>query len=103
DNFARVLWRVKGNGGGGAYRSAYAAFFDGCVQSFQKAYGPFFLENRINEANVYAQDDWQVNKSLTLNLGVRYEYVEAPHEVQNRIDYIFQSDRNNGEPRLGSA
>src|SRR5262249_4306226 len=103
DNFSRGFWTFNANCGGVAYPSAYAAFFDGCVQSFQKAYGPFFLENRINEANVYAQDDWQVNKSLTLNLGVRYEYVEAPHEVQNRIDYIFQSDRNNVEPRLGFA
>jgi outer membrane receptor protein involved in Fe transport len=103
DNFTRGFWTFNASCGGVTYPSAYAAFFDGCVQSFQKAYGPAFLENRVSEANVYAQDDWQVNKSLTLNLGVRYEYVEAPHEVENRIDYIFKSDQNNLEPRLGFA
>ena len=85
------------------YPSPYAAMLDGCVNSFEKAYGPFFLENRLSEANLYVQDDWRVTRSLTLNLGLRYEYVDAPSEVEERIDYIFNADDNNIEPRVGFA
>ena len=30
---------------------------------------------------VYAQDDWKVTRSLTLNLGVRYDIFGQPHEI----------------------
>ena len=103
DNFSRGFWTFNANCGGVTYSSPYAAMFDGCVQRFEKAYGPFFLENRQNEANLYLQDDWRITRSLTLNLGVRYEYVEAPKEIENRVDYIFKADDNNIEPRIGFA
>ena len=103
DNFSRGFWTFTTSCGGTTYATPYAAFFDGCVNQFQKGYGPFFLENRMNEANVYLQDDWRLFDSLTLNLGVRYEYVEAPKEKDNRIDYIYGADTNNIEPRIGVA
>jgi outer membrane receptor protein involved in Fe transport len=103
DNFSRGFWTFNASCGGVTYSSPYAAMLDGCVQRFEKSYGPFFLENRQSEANVYAQDDWRVTRSLTLNLGVRYEYVNAPKEVEDRIDYIFTADDDNVEPRLGFA
>ncbi len=103
DNFSRGFWTFNRICGGVTYATPYAAFLDGCVQRFEKAYGPFFLENRMNEANVYAQDDWRARDTLTLNLGLRYEYVEAPREIEHRIDYIYGADTNNIEPRLGFA
>lgn len=103
DNFSRGFWSFNASCGGTVYPSSYAAFFDGCVNSFQKGYGPFFLENRMNEWNVYAQDDWKISNTVTLNLGLRYEYVAAPTEKEGRIDYIFGADADNIEPRLGVA
>ena len=103
DNFSRGFWSFNRVCGGTTYESAYAAFFDGCVASFQKGYGPFFLENRMNEANFYLQDDWRLTDVLTLNLGLRYEYVSAPSEKEGRVDYIFGADTDNLEPRLGLA
>ena len=105
DNFSRGFWTFRSDiaCGGTTYASPYAAFFDGCTTSYQKGYGPFFLENRMNEANVYLQDDWRLLDSLTLNLGLRYEYVGAPSEKADRIDYIYGADTNNVEPRLGLA
>lgn len=103
DNFSRGFWTFNSICGGVTYPSPYAAFFDGCVQSFQKGYGPFFLENRQNEANVYLQDDWRITDTVTLNLGLRYEYVGAPKEKAERIDYIYGADTDNIEPRVGIA
>jgi hypothetical protein len=40
---------------------------------------------------------------VTLNLGLRYEYVGAPKEVEGRIDYIYGADTDNIEPRVGIA
>jgi outer membrane receptor protein involved in Fe transport len=103
DNFSRGFWTFNRVCGAVTYDTPYAAFLDGCVQRFEKAYGPFFLENRMKEYNVYAQDDWRIRDDLTLLLGLRYEYVGAPTEVEDRIDYIYKADDNNIEPRLGFA
>ncbi len=103
DNFSRGFWTFNRVCGGVTYETPYAAFLDGCVQSFQKGYGPFFLENRIHEYNGYIEDKWRVRDDLTLNLGLRYEYVGAPREKQGRLDYGYGDDRNNVEPRLGFA
>ncbi len=39
-----------------------------------------FLQ-RAHEYNFYFQDDWRVTRSLTLNLGVRYEYNGVPYDL----------------------
>ena len=88
---------------GVGYTNGFVAFINGCVGSFTKGYGPFFLENRINESNFYAEDNWKIRSNLTINLGVRYEYVSAPREVEDRIDYIYGDDKDNIEPRVGFA
>lgn len=100
---ARGFWEFRAGCGGTTYSSPYAAFLDGCVFSYTQAWGPFFLENRINEYNLYLEDNWQPFDNLTLNLGARYEYVEAPEEAEGRIDYGFEDDDDNWEPRVGFA
>ncbi|MGD9627664.1 MAG: carboxypeptidase regulatory-like domain-containing protein [Pyrinomonadaceae bacterium] len=83
--------------------SGWLQLINGCVTTFTKGYGPFFLRNRIGESNFYAEDNWKVARNLTLNLGVRYEYVQAPKEVDDLLEYTFKADTNNWEPRLGFA
>jgi outer membrane receptor protein involved in Fe transport len=85
------------------YGSPYNAFLNGCTTTFRKGYGPIFLENRIREANFYAEDNWKLQPNLALNLGLRYEYVLAPREAEGRIDYGFGDDKDNFEPRVGFA
>ena len=69
DSNSRGFWTFDRVCGGVTYATAYDAFLDGCVATFTKAWGPFFLENRINESNFYAEDNWRVRPDLTLNLG----------------------------------
>ncbi len=85
------------------YANAYQALINGCVSSFQKGFGPFFLENRINEYNFYAEDNYKMFNNLTVNIGYRYELVSAPKELENRLVYGYGSDTNNHEPRVGLA
>ena len=55
-------------------------------------FAPTFAdENRFfiyNTFGFYGQDDWRVSQRLTLNLGLRYEFMNTPHELsghQSRI------------------
>ena len=43
-------------------------------------------------AGVFAQDDWEVRRGLTLNVGLRWDK-----------DSLFQGDNNNFAPRAGFA
>ena len=103
DNFSRGFYTFNRICGGTTLATPYDQMLRGCVATYQKGYGPFFLENRISEANFYIEDNWKVTRNLTLNLGARHEYVSAPREAQNRIEYGFSDDKNNIEPRLGFA
>ena len=104
DSFSRGFYNFNSASCNGVnYGSGFNAFLNGCVTNFQKGYGPFFLENRIPEYNFYGEDNWRVRQNLTLNIGVRYEYVSVPTEAKNRIDYLYQDDKNNIEPRVGFA
>lgn len=37
----------------------------------------------------YLQDDWQFNKNLRLNLGLRYEFVTIPHEIHGKSSTLI--------------
>jgi hypothetical protein len=117
DSNSRGFWNFSSTCNGVTYRdpntisaanpqgiaSPYYAFLNGCVNAFTKGFGPFFLENRAREANFYGEDNWKLRPNLTFVLGVRYEYVSAPTEAQDRIDYGFGDDKDNIEPRVGFA
>ncbi|MCU0248054.1 MAG: TonB-dependent receptor [Bryobacter sp.] len=49
-----------------------ASFLLGQVQQFQADVQEEFLKPRANIAEFFVQDDWRVNRRLSVNLGVRY-------------------------------
>ena len=50
DNFSRGFWSFSNNCNGVNYTTGFNAVLNGCISTFQKGFGPFFLENRINES-----------------------------------------------------
>jgi hypothetical protein len=47
----------------------------------------FANENRFfiyNTYGFYGQDDWRATQRLTVNLGLRYEFMNTPHELQGK-------------------
>ncbi|HEY6140110.1 MAG TPA: carboxypeptidase regulatory-like domain-containing protein [Thermoanaerobaculia bacterium] len=102
ESFNRGFWNFAATCQGTNYGTAIAAFWAGCVNSFQTSTGPAYLQHRLSEENVYAQDDWRPTDNLVLNLGARYEYVSPPKERNDLIDYGFKAS-DYVDPRLGFA
>src|SRR5712692_8427750 len=105
DNFSRSFWTFGTTPASSTSRGydAYENFLRGFVTTFQKGFGSFYLENRLAEMNYFFQEDVRVRPNLTVNLGTRYEYVAAPSDAKNRIQYGYGADKNNIEPRFGFA
>ncbi len=76
--------------------------YSGFLQSF----GPLITRAIVRDFNFYAQDQWQVNRKLTLNLGLRYEYNRFTQPPEN-TDYPQTGKLNeplgNFAPRVGFA
>jgi hypothetical protein len=48
-------------------------------------------ENRFfiyNTYGFYGQDDWRATSRLTVNLGLRYEFMNTPHELQGKQSHL---------------
>ncbi|MBL8205699.1 MAG: carboxypeptidase regulatory-like domain-containing protein [Blastocatellia bacterium] len=49
----------------------------------------FSRSNRYHEAAAYINDEWQVRRNVTLNLGVRYEFFSVPRNRNQNLDSNF--------------
>jgi len=98
---------------------AFAEFLLGYPSTASTGLGDGYSNIRQSTVDAYIKDDWQPAHSLTLNLGLRYEYAAPLTETGNRLPnfdtttgtlvpvpsngLMYDRDLNNFAPRLGFA
>jgi hypothetical protein len=104
---AQVQWEETNIGGYGGYSSTislvthgedtagpgngstYASFLLGAIETDNVSTQTIQdVGGRYRPMALYIQDNWQVSPKLTLNLGIRYDYLQPYHEVHNRISFL---------------
>jgi hypothetical protein len=67
---------------------AFADFLIGAPSNFTQSSGqPFYLRNRYE--GVFAQDSWRARSNLTINVGLRWDYIMPFSEKYNEIQTII--------------
>jgi Carboxypeptidase regulatory-like domain len=69
---------------------AAASYVLGYLSAFTQGNGQYF-GNRATFVGYYAQDNWKVNRRLTLTYGLRYEPFYPYNEVANRLEQFNAS------------
>ncbi|MHC4178766.1 MAG: TonB-dependent receptor, partial [Planctomycetota bacterium] len=107
-----------------------ASFLLGIANNVSWDYQPEFFQTKSYSTSLYVQDDWQVTPTLTLNLGLRYQFDKSwearingtagffdlhglygnmeplqykLHGVDGVPKTALEEDRNNFGPRIGFA
>jgi Carboxypeptidase regulatory-like domain/TonB dependent receptor len=97
---------------GGLYAySSLLNYVNDRPNTFQQAYGPQNgdVNWTTNQWGFYLNDDFRIAPRLTLNLGLRYDYLPTPVPPSNAFpqhpEFLTQikNDTNNVAPRLGFA
>jgi hypothetical protein len=80
--------------------SAFADFLIGVPSNFTQSSGaPFYLRDRY--AGLFVQDSWRVHSDLTINAGLRWDYIMPFWEKYNQLQTIIpgrQSELYPGAP-----
>lgn len=78
-------------------------FLDGRANRFTTGIGEMHRGFRNWEQEYFFGDTWQLHPRLTFDLGIRYEPVTGPYEVNGLTDIPYRCDCNNWAPRFGFA
>ena len=95
NDWARDLTPVAGDPMAGKHWSA-----------FLQSYGPLLTKAVVRDYNGYAQDQWQLGRKLTLNLGLRYEFnrfTQPPLNPDYPATGVLNEPATNFAPRVGFA
>jgi hypothetical protein len=79
---------------------SFATMLLGYPTEVRRGQGNTLTQGRINAPEFYFQDDWRITNKLTLNLGVRYQFQNAPYDLTDRLgNLIVTRDPSNGRYR----
>lgn len=79
--------------------SAFASFMGGFVSTASDFVGKGYAMRKANYAG-WAQDDWRLNRRLTINAGLRYDFQPQSKEKRNGLDTVDLSMPNGSNPAL---
>ncbi len=80
---------VSGTSYTGSTGYSYASFLLGAVSSTGITLQPFsVLGGRYRPIAPYVADDYKITPKLTLNLGLRWDYIPTYNEVENRFSFL---------------
>ncbi len=75
----------------------------GLASNYSIAIGNVHRGFRNWVSQLYFGDDWKASRNLTLSLGLRWELVARPTEVNDLTQIPYASDFSNAAPRFGFA
>jgi hypothetical protein len=81
-NFSPAYTDLPSNASGG---DSMASFLLGLPTLTEQDFMLAYPGLRGRENGMYVADDWRINKKLTMNIGLRWEYYSPYSEVANRI------------------
>ena len=77
---------------------SFATMLLGYPTEIRRGQGNTRTDGRINAPQFFVQDDWRVTNKLTVNVGLRYEFMNAPYEVTDRLGNLtFRRDAATGK------
>jgi outer membrane receptor protein involved in Fe transport len=82
-NYGVFTFSTTNGSTGARTTNGLSDFLAGTPLNMQQDTGLYGNANYFNYA-VFAQDDWRITPNLTLNLGVRYDWQQAPTDTQVR-------------------
>ncbi len=68
---------------------SYATMLLGFPTEIRRGQGNTLTQGRINAPQFFVQDDYRITSRLTLNLGLRYEFQNAPYDVTDRLGNLW--------------
>jgi hypothetical protein len=94
--FQQMIKTENAVAGGPSFNfNSWGDFLLGNVRTYSQASRDITPDLHYINSEAYVQDDWKLNRRLTLNLGVRWSRFPSPTDVKNTL--------NNFDPQLYSA